>query len=80
MAEDAWNSRDPNRVSLAYTRDSKWRNRSEIFQGRDQIVEFLSRKWKKELEYRTDYTGNILSSHFHHLASGFTLLHDLNRM
>lgn len=52
MAEDAWNSRDPNRVSLAYTTDSKWRNRNEFLQGREAIVEFLTRKWKKELEYR----------------------------
>lgn len=51
-AEDAWNSRDPERVSLAYTEDSEWRNRSEFFSGRPAIVEFLRRKWKKELEYR----------------------------
>lgn len=52
MAEDAWNSRDPERVSLAYTEDSKWRNRSEFFSGRAAIVEFLTRKWAKENEYR----------------------------
>ncbi len=52
MAEDAWNSRDPEKVSLAYTPDSQWRNRSEFLQGREQIVEFLSRKWARELEYR----------------------------
>ena len=52
MAEDAWNSRDPVRVSLAYTEDSRWRNRAEFFQGRDAIVEFLTRKWAKEHEYR----------------------------
>jgi nuclear transport factor 2 (NTF2) superfamily protein len=51
-AEDAWNTRDPQRVSLAYTLDSRWRNRSEFPQGRDQIVEFLTRKWQRELEYR----------------------------
>jgi uncharacterized protein len=51
-AEDAWNSRDPDRVSLAYTEDSRWRNRSEFFSGRDAIVEFLRRKWSKELDYR----------------------------
>jgi len=51
-AEDAWNSRDPERVSKAYTIDSKWRNRSEIFSGRDKIVEFLARKWRRELDYR----------------------------
>ena len=52
MAEDAWNSRDPVRVSLAYTEDSRWRNRSEVFQGREAIVAFLTRKWEKEQEYR----------------------------
>lgn len=52
MAEDAWNSRDPARVSLAYTPDSRWRNRAEFLQGRDAIVEFLTRKWAKEHEYR----------------------------
>jgi nuclear transport factor 2 (NTF2) superfamily protein len=52
MAEDAWNSRDPVRVSLAYTPDSTWRNRSEFFVGRDAIVEFLTRKWAKEGDYR----------------------------
>jgi nuclear transport factor 2 (NTF2) superfamily protein len=51
-AEDGWNTRDPERVALAYTPDSRWRNRSEIFQGRDAIVEFLTRKWAKELDYR----------------------------
>jgi hypothetical protein len=51
-AEDAWNSRDPERVSLAYTEDSAWRNRSEFFSGRAAIVQFLTRKWAKELEYR----------------------------
>jgi nuclear transport factor 2 (NTF2) superfamily protein len=52
MAEDAWNSRDPVRVSLAYTEDSRWRNRAEFPRGRAQIVEFLTRKWARELEYR----------------------------
>ena len=52
MAEDAWNSRDPERVSLAYTEDSRWRNRSEFLQGRAAIVKFLARKWEKELDYR----------------------------
>jgi nuclear transport factor 2 (NTF2) superfamily protein len=51
-AEDAWNSCDPVKVALAYTADSRWRNRSEFFQGRPAIVEFLTRKWKKELDYR----------------------------
>lgn len=52
LAEDAWNSRDPERVSLAYTEDSRWRNRAEFFQGRPAIVEFLRRKWARELDYR----------------------------
>jgi nuclear transport factor 2 (NTF2) superfamily protein len=52
MAEDAWNSRDPVRVSLAYTEDSRWRNRAEFPVGREQIVEFLKRKWARELDYR----------------------------
>ncbi len=52
MAEDAWNSRDPAKVSLAYTVDSVRRNRSEFLQGRDAIVQFLTRKWAKELDYR----------------------------
>ena len=52
LAEDAWNSRDPERVSLAYTVDSRWRNRSEFVTGRAEIVAFLKRKWEKELEYR----------------------------
>ena len=51
-AEDAWNSRDPQAVSLAYTPDSRWRNRSEFVTGRDAIVTFLTRKWKHEREYR----------------------------
>lgn len=51
-AEDGWNSRDPARVSLAYTADSRWRNRSEFFSGRAAIVEFLTRKWARELDYR----------------------------
>lgn len=51
-AEDAWNSRDPIKVSLAYTPDSAWRNRAESFSGRDAIVAFLQRKWARELDYR----------------------------
>lgn len=51
-AEDAWNTRDPQKVSLAYTVDSRWRNRSEFVHGREQIVQFLTRKWGRELEYR----------------------------
>ena len=52
LAEDAWNGRDPKRVSLAYTPDSRWRNRSEFLQGRDAIQAFLMRKWATELDYR----------------------------
>jgi nuclear transport factor 2 (NTF2) superfamily protein len=52
LAEDAWNTRDPQRVALAYTPDSVWRNRSEFLSGREQIVQFLTRKWNKELDYR----------------------------
>jgi nuclear transport factor 2 (NTF2) superfamily protein len=52
MAEDAWNSRDPQRVALAYSEDSLWRNRAEFFQGRAAIREFLTRKWTRELDYR----------------------------
>ena len=52
MAEDGWNSRDPHRVSLAYTEDSRWRNRAEFINGRAAIVAFLTRKWNKELDYR----------------------------
>lgn len=52
LAEDAWNSRDPEKVSLAYTPDSRWRNRSEFVNGRQEIVAFLTRKWARELDYR----------------------------
>ncbi|MGW1723470.1 nuclear transport factor 2 family protein [Streptomyces sp. NPDC002306] len=51
-AENGWNSRDPHQVSLAYTEDSRWRNRSEWATGRDEIVAFLTRKWNRELDYR----------------------------
>ncbi|MFL5309148.1 MAG: DUF1348 family protein [Myxococcales bacterium] len=52
LAEDAWNSRDPERVSLGYTADSVWRNRAEFVTGREAIVQFLRRKWNRELDYR----------------------------
>ena len=52
LAEDGWNSRDPERVSLAYTVDSRWRNRAEFLEGREAIVAFLRRKWARELDYR----------------------------
>lgn len=68
-AEDAWNSRDPERVALAYTEDCEWRNRTEFFKGREAIKEFLRRKWSKELAYRLmkelwTYTGNRISVRF----------------
>ncbi len=52
MAEDAWNTREPERVALAYTPDSRWRNRAEFIEGRAEIVQFLRRKWARELDYR----------------------------
>ncbi|MDB4903595.1 MAG: hypothetical protein JWQ63_2876 [Mucilaginibacter sp.] len=52
MAEDAWNSQDPERVSLAYTVDTEWRNRSEFVNGRQEVVAFLTAKWQKELHYK----------------------------
>jgi uncharacterized protein len=52
LAEDAWNSRDPEKVAGAYTIGSVWRNRSEFFSGREAIIQFLRRKWAKELDYR----------------------------
>jgi len=52
MAADAWNTRDPEKVAGAYTPDSQWRNRDEFFQGREAIVDFLARKWARELDYR----------------------------
>jgi nuclear transport factor 2 (NTF2) superfamily protein len=52
LAEDAWNSRDPAKVALAYTPDSQWRNRAEFFTGRNEIEAFLTRKWRRELDYR----------------------------
>ncbi len=69
MAEDAWNSRDPEKVSLAYTEDSSWRNRAEFICGRGEIVAFLSRKWARELEYRLikevwAFSGNHIAVRF----------------
>ena len=52
MAEDAWNSQDPERIAKAYTIDSEWRNRSEFIHGRAEIIDFLKRKWSKELDYK----------------------------
>ena len=56
LAEDAWNSRDPERVALAYSPDSEWRNRTEFLRGREEIKAFLHRKWAKELDYRLKKT------------------------
>jgi nuclear transport factor 2 (NTF2) superfamily protein len=69
LAEDAWNSRDPQAVSLAYTEDSLWRNRAEFLQGRADIVAFLTRKWVRELDYRLikemwAFTGNRIAVRF----------------
>jgi nuclear transport factor 2 (NTF2) superfamily protein len=68
-AEDAWNTRDPERVALAYTVDSEWRNRDEFLTGRDAVVEFLIRKWQRELDYRLrkelwSFHGNRISVRF----------------
>ncbi|OKP67709.1 DUF4440 domain-containing protein [Paenibacillus sp. P3E] len=69
FAEDAWNSRDPERVALGYTEDSNWRNRTEFFTGREAIKAFLTRKWEKELDYKLKkelwcYTGNRIAVRF----------------
>jgi nuclear transport factor 2 (NTF2) superfamily protein len=69
LAEDAWNTRDPDRVVLAYTEDSQWRNRDEFLGGRDAIRAFLERKWKRELDYRLRkelwcFTDNRISVRF----------------
>jgi len=68
-AEDAWNHRDPARVALAYTEDSRWRNRDEFFSGRAAIEAFLTRKWARELDYRLikevwAFTGNRIAVRF----------------
>jgi hypothetical protein len=69
LAEDAWNSRDPVKVSLAYTPDCVWRNRSEFLTGREQIVQFLTRKWVKELDYRL--IKELWAFHDHRIAVRF---------
>ena len=68
-AEDGWNTRDPEKVAQAYTEDSVWRNRDEFFEGREEIVAFLRRKWERELDYRLMkelwcYQGNRISVRF----------------
>ncbi|MFT5302344.1 MAG: nuclear transport factor 2 (NTF2) superfamily protein [Mariniblastus sp.] len=77
-AEEAWNSRDPQRVAIAYSKDSQWRNRDQFFVGRNAIAEFLKDKWTNELDYRLmkklwSFTGNRISVRFEcewHDASG----------
>ena len=69
MAEDAWNSRDAERVSLAYTPDSRWRNRAEFIAGRAEIVAFLARKWARELDYRL--IKEVWAFHDHRIAVRF---------
>ncbi|MEV4757148.1 nuclear transport factor 2 family protein [Micromonospora sp. NPDC049559] len=69
LAEDAWNSRDPEKVALAYTPDTYWRNRAEFLHGRDEVTAFLTRKWAKELEYRLikelwSFDGNHIAVRF----------------
>jgi nuclear transport factor 2 (NTF2) superfamily protein len=69
MAEDGWNGRNPSAVALAYTEDSRWRNRAEFIQGRTEIVAFLTRKWNRELDYRLikelwAFTGNRIAVRF----------------
>jgi nuclear transport factor 2 (NTF2) superfamily protein len=69
MAENAWNSRDPEKVSLAYTVDTEWRNRDLFINGREEVVRFLTRKWEKELDYRLKkelwaFTGNRIAVRF----------------
>ena len=69
MAEDAWNTHDPERVAGAYTEDSRWRNRAEFFQGRAEIVAFLRRKWARELDYRL--IKELWAFHGNHIAVRF---------
>jgi nuclear transport factor 2 (NTF2) superfamily protein len=69
LAEDAWNSRDPSRIALAYTEQSRWRNRAEFVQGRAEIEAFLTRKWQRELDYRLikevwAFSGNRIAVRF----------------
>jgi nuclear transport factor 2 (NTF2) superfamily protein len=78
LAEDAWNSMDPQRVSLAYTIDSEWRNRTQFINGRNEIVQFLTEKWKRELDYKLKktlwaFTDNRIAVRFeyeYHDANG----------
>ncbi|MDX1961856.1 MAG: nuclear transport factor 2 family protein [Pirellulales bacterium] len=78
VAEDAWNTRDPHKVALAYSENSEWRNRDQFLRGRDQIREFLTHKWERELDYRLtkslwSYTDNRIAVRFqyeYHNATG----------
>lgn len=69
LAEDGWNCRDPERVALVYTADSEWRNRVEFPKGREQIIEFLTRKWRRELDYRL--IKELWAFHGHRIAVRF---------
>jgi len=69
LAEDGWNSRDPQRVALAYTFETQWRNRAEFPTGREQIIEFLVRKWQRELDYRL--IKELWAHDDHHIAVRF---------
>jgi nuclear transport factor 2 (NTF2) superfamily protein len=69
LAEDAWNSKNPERVALAYTPDTEWRNRDQFINGRKEVIEFLAKKWEKEIDYRLKkelwaYTDNRISVRF----------------
>ncbi len=69
MAEDAWNSRDPQRIALAYTIDTEWRNRDQFINGREQVITFLTHKWERELNYKLKkelwaFTGNRIAVRF----------------
>ncbi|WP_263410679.1 nuclear transport factor 2 family protein [Terriglobus tenax] len=71
MAEDLWNTRDPERVALAYTEDTVWRNRTDFLQGRKAVVEFLTRKWNRELDYKLkkelwSFHDNRIAVKFHY--------------
>jgi len=78
LAEDAWNTRNPEKVTLAYTPDTEWRNRSEFLNGRQQVIQFLTRKWQHELDYKLKkelwaFTGHRIAVRFEyefHDASG----------
>jgi nuclear transport factor 2 (NTF2) superfamily protein len=79
LAEDGWNTRDPEKVALAYASNSRWRNRSEFIAGRSEIIAFLSRKWSRELDYRLikemwSFTGNRIDGL---MASRFASINDL---